>query len=126
MEQAITGTAIWQVNPAELSLTIARVAHDIRKGPEVAVGTFGGEVAAIDPSDDGKGKFRIQVREAGEHSWPSDRYLRQGVRANGWVMLQRVALGYELWRQLNGFPPVVAEDEPDQLKGDKKKVPLPK
>lgn len=94
--------------------------------PSVAVGTFGGVVAAIDPSDDGKGKFRIQVREAGEHHWPSDRYLRQGVRANGWVMLQQVALGYELWRQLNGFPPVVAEDEPDQPKGDKKKVPLPK
>ena len=30
--------------------------------PSVAVGTFGGEVASIDPSDDGKGSFRIQVK----------------------------------------------------------------
>jgi hypothetical protein len=44
-------------------------------------------------------------------------------------MLQQVPLGYELWRQLNGFPPVVAEDEPEK-KSDKdgkgKKPKLPK
>ncbi|MEM8678715.1 MAG: HlyD family efflux transporter periplasmic adaptor subunit [Planctomycetota bacterium] len=94
--------------------------------PSVAVGTFGGLVAAIDETDDGKGKFRVQVRPDGEHEWPSHRFLRQGVRANGWVMLQRVRLGYEIWRQLNGFPPVVAEEEPSS-KGDKDKKPkLPK
>ncbi len=42
----------------------------------------------------------------GEKGWPDDRYLRQGVRANGWVLLKQVPLGYEIWRQLNGFPPV--------------------
>jgi hypothetical protein len=48
-------------------------------------------------------------------------------------MLQRVPLGYEMWRQLNGFPPVVAEDEPtkadknEQGKDGKAKKPkLPK
>ncbi len=95
--------------------------------PSVAVGTFGGEVAAVDPADDGKGKFRIQVRPAGDQEWPANRFLRQGVRANGWVMLSRVPLGYEIWRQLNGFPPVIAMQEPDgDSKDDKKKVPLPK
>jgi len=34
------------------------------------------------------------------------------VRANGWVLLNIVPIGYELWRQFNGFPPVVAMDEP--------------
>ena len=94
--------------------------------PSVAVGTFGGSVVAIDESDDGKGKFRLQVRPDGE--WPSHRFLRQGVRANGWVMLQQVPLGYEIWRQLNGFPPVVAEDEPGAQSGDEKgkKPKLPK
>lgn len=96
--------------------------------PSVAVGTFGGEVAAIDPTDDGKGKFRVQVKPTAEQPWPSDRYLRQGVRANGWVMLSQVTLGYEIWRQLNGFPPVISPDEPevDSKDKEKKKVPLPK
>jgi len=95
--------------------------------PSVAVGTFGGEVAAIDPSDDGKGSFRIQVRPDDASDWPSARYLRQGVRANGWVMLGRVRLGYEMWRQLNGFPPArAAEPVTADQKEDKTKVPLPK
>jgi multidrug resistance efflux pump len=79
--------------------------------PSVAVGTFGGEVIAVDATDDGTGKFRLQVRsDPDDVPWPSDRFLRQGVRANGWVMLGRVPLWYEIWRQLNGFPPVVAKD----------------
>ena len=97
--------------------------------PSVAVGTFGGEVAAIDETDNGKGKFRLQIRPDGETEWPSHRFLRQGVRANGWVMLQQVSLGYEIWRQLNGFPPVVAEDEPtkkSEKDGKGKKPKLPK
>ncbi len=36
------------------------------------------------------------------------------MRANGWVLLKRVPLGYEIWRQLNGFPPVVAEEAPEK------------
>ena len=51
-----------------------------------------------------------------EDGRPDNRYLRQGVRANGWVLLKQVPLGYEIWRQLNGFPPVVADKEPGQSK----------
>ena len=90
--------------------------------PSVAVGTFGGEVVFIDPADDGKGKFRVvvapqpdRVEKDGrveEHRWPSNRYLRQGVRANGWILLNRVSLWKEIWRQINGFPPVVSTKEP--------------
>jgi multidrug resistance efflux pump len=95
--------------------------------PSVAVGTFGGRVMAIDPTDDGTGKFRIQVVQEGEDDWPSDRYLRQGVRANGWVMLNQVSLGYEIWRQLNGFPPVVSKEREDQMEREgKRKPPVPK
>lgn len=25
--------------------------------------------------------------------------------AKGWIVLDRVSLGFEIWRQLNGFPP---------------------
>jgi multidrug efflux pump subunit AcrA (membrane-fusion protein) len=95
--------------------------------PSVAVGTFGGKIVAIDATDDGTGKFRVLVKQDGGANWPSERFLRQGVRANGWIMLSRVRLGYEIWRQLNGFPPVVAKDEPGAKdKEDKKKVKLPK
>jgi multidrug resistance efflux pump len=95
--------------------------------PSVAVGTFGGQVAAIDATDDGTGKFRVLVKPESKDAWPAERYLRQGVRANGWVMLNQVSLGYEIWRQLNGFPPVVSQDEPGKSgKDDPKKVKLPK
>ncbi|MCB9704120.1 MAG: HlyD family efflux transporter periplasmic adaptor subunit [Myxococcales bacterium] len=81
--------------------------------PSVAVGTFGGRVAFVDAADDGKGHFRVVViPDADDEAWPSAHYLRQGVRANGWVLLDQVRLGYELWRLFNGFPPVVAQDEP--------------
>jgi membrane fusion protein, adhesin transport system len=85
--------------------------------PSVAVGTFSGEVVNVDSTDDGKGKFRILVVPEAGNEWPSDHYLRQGVRANGWVLLNRVSLGYELWRQLNGFPPVVSTEEPKDSYG---------
>lgn len=75
--------------------------------PSVAVGTFGGTVAFVDATDNGRGQFRIVVVPDEGEPWPEARYLRQGVRANGWVLLNQVGLGYELWRQLNGFPPTV-------------------
>ncbi len=80
--------------------------------PSVARGTFGGTVAFVDRHDDGMGRFRAVVVPDPDHEpWPDARYLRQGVRANGWVLLDRVRLGYEAWRQINGFPPAV--DLPD-------------
>ena len=89
--------------------------------PSVAVGTFSGIVASIDATDNGKGQFRILVlpNEDDDISWPSNRYLRQGVRVNGWVMLRQVTLGYEMWRQLNGFPVIISDKEPSESKGSK-------
>jgi multidrug efflux pump subunit AcrA (membrane-fusion protein) len=81
--------------------------------PEVAVGTFGGTVAIVDAGDDGKGKFRVLVTpsESGP-PWPSERFLRQGSRVKGWVLLNRVTMAYELWRQLNAFPPLLPAEAP--------------
>lgn len=81
--------------------------------PSVAVGTFGGEVMSIDAVDDGAGRFRIVIRPDPEDApWPGTQYLRQGVRVKAWVLLRTVPLWQEVWRQLNGFPPVVAPKEP--------------
>lgn len=77
--------------------------------PSVAVGTFGGRVAFVDAADDGRGDFRIVVvpdREDGP--WPAASYLRQGILVKGWVLLNQVRLGFEIWRQFNGFPPTTA------------------
>ncbi len=52
------------------------------------------------------------------HAWPGDEYLRQGVRAKGWVVLDQVSLGYEVWRQLNGFPPMIERDRNKGQKSD--------
>ncbi len=99
--------------------------------PSVAIGTFGGKVSRTFPTDDGMGNFKLLVTVdnhfEGEEGWPDDRYLRQGVRANGWVLLKQVPLGYEIWRQLNGFPPVISDEEPKSKNDDKgSKVKLPK
>lgn len=81
--------------------------------PSVAVGTFGGRVSFIDPHDDGKGNFRVVVvPDPDSESWPSPRFLRQGVRTKAWVMLEEVKIGFELWRRFNGFPPML-EDAPE-------------
>jgi len=74
--------------------------------PSVAVGTFGGTIAFVDAAADERGRFRVVVVPSPSEPWPSSMQLRQGVRANGWVLLDQVRLGYELWRQWNGFPPV--------------------
>ncbi|HPM81343.1 MAG TPA: HlyD family efflux transporter periplasmic adaptor subunit [Candidatus Anammoximicrobium sp.] len=89
--------------------------------PSVAVGTFGGQVVSIDATDDGTGKFRVLLKQEDDDPWPPEPFLRQGVRANGWVMLSEVSLGYEIWRQLNGFPPVVAKQAAAAVTKDEKK-----
>lgn len=77
--------------------------------PSAAVGTFGGVVEFVDASADDSGRFRVVVSPDpdDEEAWPDNRWLRQGVRVNGWVLLDRVSLGFELWRLFNGFPPAI-------------------
>jgi multidrug efflux pump subunit AcrA (membrane-fusion protein) len=74
--------------------------------PSVAVGTFPGIVAYVDAAADPHGHVRVVVvPDPEDQPWPTSTLLRQGIRANGWVLLDRVRLGFELWRQWNGFPP---------------------
>lgn len=75
--------------------------------PSVAVGTFSGQVLAIDPSAQASGRFRVLVEENSDTGapWPDRRFVRFGSRARAWVLLEEVSVGYEIWRQLNNFPP---------------------
>ncbi|MBL7843920.1 MAG: HlyD family efflux transporter periplasmic adaptor subunit [Cyclobacteriaceae bacterium] len=72
--------------------------------PSVSVGTFGGEVKVIDYVNSRPGEFRILVvPDSQDEPWPKQ--LRVGSGTKGWVMLDDVPVWYEIWRQLNGFPP---------------------
>lgn len=73
--------------------------------PSQAVGTFGGVVKVIDPAVGPDGRLRILVTPTDDEPWPDSRYLAFGARAQGWVLLSTVTIGYEIWRQLNSFPP---------------------
>lgn len=84
--------------------------------PSVAVGTFGGEVAFVDAASNEQGDFRVVVvADEESDAWPSARFLRQGNRAKGWILLDEVSVGYELWRRFNGFPPATDIAKIDQL-----------
>jgi membrane fusion protein, adhesin transport system len=79
--------------------------------PSVAVGTFGGQIAAIDLTASSDGSYRILVvPDPADESWP--RQVRVGSGVLGWAMLDTVRVWFELWRQLNGFPPSVAPTDP--------------
>ncbi len=72
--------------------------------PSSSYGTFGGEVAAIDNSISENGKFRIiVVEDRQDQKWPDA--LKVGGGAKGMALLQDVTIIYEIWRNINGFPP---------------------
>lgn len=76
-----------------------------------SIGTFGGLVRVVDYTASAGGTFRVLVvPDPDDEPWPS--LLRIGGRVNGWAMLDTVTVGYELWRQVNGFPPEKPADTP--------------
>ncbi|MCR9179557.1 HlyD family secretion protein [Erythrobacter sanguineus] len=81
--------------------------------PSVAVGTFGGVVVAVDQSAQPNGRFRVLIAEdkTDAHPWPEERFVRFGAKAQAWVLLETVPVGYEIWRQLNNFPPELPPGE---------------
>jgi hypothetical protein len=84
--------------------------------PELMAGTYGGVIKVIDQVDDGKGNFRFWVvPDPEERPWPPQEHVRQGTKAMGWVILNRVPLWYELWRRFNLFPPDYQERPPSLI-----------
>ncbi|ADM10734.1 RND efflux membrane fusion protein [Parvularcula bermudensis HTCC2503] len=75
--------------------------------PGLPTGTFEGVVVSVDPAAQPDGRFRVLVAEPDdpERAWPDDRFVRLGSTARGWILLETVSVGYEVWRQLNDFPP---------------------
>jgi multidrug resistance efflux pump len=87
--------------------------------PNVSYGTFGGKIVAIDNFTSKDGKFRVLVApDSSNERWPEA--VRIGSGANGFALLKDVPIWYELWRQINGFPPDYYEVESQDSNKDTK------
>ncbi len=74
--------------------------------PSTAVGTFGGLVKFIEPVTNINGSFNVWItQDTKDAEWPQDGFVSLGSKVKGWILLNEVSLGYEIWRQLNSFPP---------------------
>ncbi|MBI3141218.1 MAG: HlyD family efflux transporter periplasmic adaptor subunit [Bacteroidetes bacterium] len=72
--------------------------------PNASLGTFGGEIQVIDYVNNHENLYRILVTpDPNDEPWPEQ--IRIGSGVYGWTMLDNVPIWYEIWRQLNGFPP---------------------
>lgn len=89
--------------------------------PNSSYGTFGGKVAAIDNFISPNGKYRILVApDTNDQPWPDA--IRVGGGAIGFALMSDVPIWYELWRQINGFPPdLYTEPEHVGLKTEQEK-----
>ncbi len=87
--------------------------------PKASSGTFGGVVTAVESNLSINGKFRVLVKEdTTDKAWP--RELKMGVGAQGIALLKDVPVWYELWRNINGFPPDYYKNEKAATKKEKK------
>lgn len=78
--------------------------------PSASYGTFGGKVVAIESNLSNNGMFRVLVAEdTTDRVWPKD--IKLGAGAISFALLKDVPIWYELWRQVNGFPPDFYKDQ---------------
>ncbi|MBP2830880.1 HlyD family efflux transporter periplasmic adaptor subunit [Aquimarina sp. U1-2] len=71
--------------------------------PNVSYGTYGGKIVAIERFISDNGKYRVLIApDPNDHEWPE---IQVGSGARTIALLEDVPIWFELWRQLNGFPP---------------------
>ena len=72
--------------------------------PNVSYGTYGAKVVAIERFISANGKYRILLApDESDHTWPEA--VRVGSGAKTIALLEDVPIWFELWRQINSFPP---------------------
>jgi len=87
--------------------------------PNVSYGTYGGKVVAVENFISDNGKFRVLLApDENDHPWPKD--IRAGSGAFTMALLEDVPIWFELWRQLNGFPPNYYQPQDNAGKSSKK------
>ena len=88
--------------------------------PNVSYGTYGAEVVAVERFISENGKFRVLLApDPDDHPWPKD--VRAGSGAFTMALLDDVPIWFELWRQLNGFPPNYYQPQDAAASGKAKK-----
>lgn len=79
--------------------------------PDAGIGTFDGVVDFVEPIATTTGRFRVWIKHDDKaQPWPDSEFVRLGSRARAWILLEEVRLGYEVWRQLNNFPPEFTQE----------------
>lgn len=72
--------------------------------PNSSYGTFSGKIIAIENSISENGLFKAIVAEdKTQKRWPP--IMKIGTGASGIAILNDVPIWYEIWRNINGFPP---------------------
>lgn len=72
--------------------------------PNTSYGTYGGTIYAVDQNISENGKYRVLViPDPNDNEWPEE--LRVGSGTSNMLLLNDVPIWYELWRNINGFPP---------------------
>ena len=72
--------------------------------PKGSYGTFGGKIVAFENTISENGLFRVLVVEdKKDDPWPKQ--IKVGSGAKCILLLKNVPIWYEVWRNINGFPP---------------------
>ncbi|MFT6320389.1 MAG: multidrug resistance efflux pump [Granulosicoccus sp.] len=77
---------------------------------DFSFGTYSGEVTAIDYISNDNSMYRIMVK-SNQPDLTFPELLRVGAGVQGIALLHDVPVWYEIWRQLNGFPPDFYEND---------------
>ncbi len=88
--------------------------------PNVSYGTYGAKVVAIENFISENGMYRVLLApNKDDHSWPTA--IRVGSGAKTIALLDNVPIWYEMWRQINSFPPNFYQPERKISNSSKKK-----
>ena len=83
--------------------------------PNLSYGTYGAKVIAIENYSSKNGMYRVLLApDENEVMWPED--IRVGSGAKTIALLDDVPIWFELWRQLNSFPPNFYQPNQDKTK----------
>lgn len=81
---------------------------------DFSIGTYSGEVVAMDNIPNKNNEYRLLVK-SNQPDQPFPEILRLGTGVQGIALLTDVPVWYEIWRQLNGFPADFYEDDNNKI-----------
>ena len=88
--------------------------------PNMSTGTYEAKIIAIENFISNNGKYRVLiVPNNDKQPWP--KAIRVGSGAKTIALLENVPIWYELWRQINSFPPNFYQPKAKETKLKKKK-----